>query len=125
VAFVTAPSVREGEIPVVTPAPAEWAAHVRESLARQLPAPSVPTRIFLVEQFVLSPVSGKIDRKRLPDLSRLHTDSGAQAEVGPGVSPERTGVEERGAGLHLGIDADAQPGSDEVMAICREVVDPA
>ena len=80
VAFVTAPSVREGEIPVVAPAPAEWAARVRESLARQLPAPSVPTRIFLVEQFVLNPVSGKIDRKRLPDLSRLHTDAGAQAE---------------------------------------------
>ena len=49
VAFVAAPSVSEGDISVVAPAPAEWAARVTESLARQLPAPSVPTRIFLVE----------------------------------------------------------------------------
>ena len=72
----------DGRVPVVAPAPAEWAARVRESLARQLPAPSVPTRIFLVEQFALNPVSGKIDRKRLPDLSRLHTDAVAQRSSG-------------------------------------------
>jgi non-ribosomal peptide synthetase component F len=49
VAFVAAPSVCEGKISVVTPAPAEWAARVTAALAKQLPAPSVPTKIFLVE----------------------------------------------------------------------------
>ena len=77
----------KAEIPVVAPAPAEWAARVRESLARQLPAPSVPTRIFLVEQFVLNPVSGKIDRKRLPDLSRLRSDAACAGGGGPWSTP--------------------------------------
>ena len=65
VAFVAAPSICEGEISVVAPAPAEWAARVTAMLAKQLPAPSVPTRIFLVEKFVMKPVSGKIDRELL------------------------------------------------------------
>ena len=59
VAFVAAPSVGKGRMPVVAPAPAEWAARVTATLARQLPAPSVPTRIFLVEKFVMKPVSGR------------------------------------------------------------------
>ena len=71
VAFVAAPSVCEGQISVVAPAPAEWAAGVTAILAKQLPAPSVPTKIFLVEKFVMKPVSGKIDRKCLPKLSHL------------------------------------------------------
>ena len=71
VAFVAAPSICEGEISVVAPAPAQWAARVTATLAEQLPAPSVPTRIFLVEKFVMKPVSGKIDRKCLPSLSHL------------------------------------------------------
>src|SRR5271166_3449617 len=62
VAFVAAPSICEGEISVVAPAPAEWAARVTAMLAKQLPAPSIPTRIFVVEKFVMKPVSGKIDR---------------------------------------------------------------
>ena len=69
VVFVAAPSVCEGEISVVAPAPPQWAAQVTATLARQLPAPSVPTRIFLVEEFVMQPISGKIDRKCLPNLS--------------------------------------------------------
>ncbi len=62
VAFVTAPSISNADISVVAPAPAEWAARVTAILARQLPAPSVPSRIFLAEKFVMKPVSGKIDR---------------------------------------------------------------
>ena len=85
VAFVVAPSVRRGQVPVVAPAPAEWAARVTETLAKQLPPPSVPTRIFLVEKFVLNPVSGKIDRKRLPDLSRLQGVVATPAESGGGA----------------------------------------
>jgi len=41
VAFVAAPSLRESESPAVAPAPPEWASRVTESLARQLPTPSV------------------------------------------------------------------------------------
>ena len=63
VAFVAAPSICEERISVVAPAPAEWAARVTATLARQLPPPSVPTRIFLVEKFVMKPISGKIDRR--------------------------------------------------------------
>ncbi len=80
VAFVAAPSICEGEISVVAPAQAEWAARVTAMLAKQLPAPSIPTRIFLVEKFVMQPVSGKIDRKCLPDLSDLPGNAEPEAE---------------------------------------------
>jgi non-ribosomal peptide synthetase-like protein len=123
VAFVTAPSLRESEIPVAAPAPTEWAARVTQSLARQLPAPSVPTRIFLVEEFVLNPVSGKIDRKRLPDLSQLQLNAESRVEERSGVSSQYTRTEERGAGASPDIDSDAGPGSEEVLEICREVCD--
>src|SRR6478672_2756976 len=80
VAFVMAPSIFAGEISVVAPAPAEWTARVASTLAKQLPAPSVPTQIFLIEKFVLKPVSGKIDRKCLPDLSHLLRNAEPEAE---------------------------------------------
>src|SRR5262249_41771724 len=67
VAFVAAPSVSDGAMSKVSPAPTEWAARVTDILARQLPGPSVPTRIFLVENFVMKPLSGKIDRTCLPN----------------------------------------------------------
>src|SRR5436190_13422632 len=71
VAFVTAPSLCQEPLSGVAPAPTEWAARVTSTLTKQLPAPSVPTDIFLVEKFVMKPVSGKIDRNCLPNLSRL------------------------------------------------------
>src|SRR5205085_1032720 len=71
VAFVVSPSVCEGGISGVAPAPVEWAARVTATLAQKLPEHSVPTRIFLVEKFVMKPVSGKIDRERLPRLAHL------------------------------------------------------
>jgi non-ribosomal peptide synthetase-like protein len=119
VAFVAAPSLRKGEIPAVAPAPAEWAARVKETLARRLPAPSVPTRLFLVEEFALSSVSGKINRKCLPDLSRLRWSAAAQAQESPGAS--RTRGEEPGAGRTPDIDPGAESACDEVLAICREM----
>src|SRR6476469_3781304 len=51
VAFVAAPSVCEEKFSAVAPAPAKWATHVTETLAKQLPKHSVPTKIFLVEKF--------------------------------------------------------------------------
>jgi len=80
VAFVAAPSVCQGEISVVTPAPAEWAARVTATLAKQLPAPSIPTKFFLVETFIMMPVSGKIDRKCLLNLSNLLRNAVLQTE---------------------------------------------
>jgi non-ribosomal peptide synthetase-like protein len=111
VAFVTAPSISKAYIPVVAPAPAEWAARVTATLARQLPAPSVPTRIFLVEKFVMKPVSGKIDRGCLPNLSHLLTDTSLEAEGAMSSSPP--GAQDTEAGL--------EEGCEEVLAICRAV----
>ena len=71
VAFVSAPSVADGPVHVAAAAPGDWTARVTSVLSRQLPETSVPSRIFLVEKFVMKPVSGKIDRKQLPQLSSL------------------------------------------------------
>jgi non-ribosomal peptide synthetase-like protein len=113
VAFVAAPALREGETAAVAPAPAEWAARVTDRLARRLPAPSVPTRIFLVERFEANPVSGKIDRRRLPDLSRLS----------PVAAPEQSRVEAPAGGLRQETDAAVEARSTEALAICREAFD--
>ena len=111
VAFVMAPSVFAGPISVVASAPADWAAQVTAILARQLPAPSVPTQIFLVEKFALKPVSGKIDRKCLPNLSLLLRNF--DLETSPGA---------RGTELAEATPADADVGgAEEVLAICRYV----
>jgi non-ribosomal peptide synthetase-like protein len=121
VAFVAAPSVSEGDISVVAPAPAEWAARVTATLARQLPAPSVPTRIFLVEKFVMKPMSGKIDRGCLPNLSHLLTNAEPEAEDTCSGSPTSTQDTEAGKAKPPDTDAGVEPGCEEVLAICRAV----
>jgi acyl-coenzyme A synthetase/AMP-(fatty) acid ligase len=116
VAFVAAPSICEGPISSVTPAPAAWAERVTSTLATQLPAPSVPSKIFLVEKFVMKPVSGKIDRTCLPNLahllrtgeSRAALAASARSQVGPEDKPSN------GDGI---IDPDCE----QVLAICRTV----
>ena len=123
VAFVAAPSLLESETSGVVPAPPLWSSRVTRTLAGQLPAPSVPTRIFLVEEFVMKPVSGKIDRESLPDLSSLLPDSEPQAEessVGPATTSQG---ETPGKVEPPDSDAAAEPGPDEVLAICRDVFD--
>ena len=121
VAFVAAPSLCEGEIAVVAPAPAEWAARVTATLAKQLPAPSVPTRIFLVEKFVMKPVSGKIDRS----VSAEPVSSAESAEPAPSTSDgtHRPAQRDTGNGEVRPPDADAgmDPECEEVLAICRAV----
>jgi hypothetical protein len=121
VAFVLAPSVCEGEISVVAPAPAEWAARVTGTLAKQLPAPSVPTRIFLVEKFVMKPVSGKIDRSCLPNLS--HVLRNAEPEGEDTLADTAASARDREERDVNPPDADAgmDPESEEVLAICRAV----
>ncbi|PYS86725.1 MAG: hypothetical protein DMF62_14965 [Acidobacteria bacterium] len=113
VAFVSAPSVAKKEFSVVASAPFEWAEHVTATLADQLPEPSVPTRIFLIEKFVTKPVSGKIDRNCLPNLSHLLQNGGSDGQAMYKASDD-------GAELLLSetdIDLDCQ----EVLSICREV----
>jgi len=121
VAFVAAPTVSEDDIKVVAPAPAEWAARTIAILTRQLPEPSVPTRIFLVEKFTMKPMSGKIDREHLPNLSHLLAESGLEAEDGCIDSPaaiRKTAAMKVEPPDH---DTSMKPAHEEVLAICREV----
>ena len=121
VAFVVAPSVCEGQIPLVAPAPAEWAARVTATLAKQLPAPAVPTSIFLVEKFVMKPVSGKIDRECLPQLSDLLGHARSEAEhTAETLRPEHR-IESMGISSRPTSIADTDPECAEVLAICRAV----
>ena len=119
VAFVAAPSVCEGAISVVARAPAAWAARVTATLAKQLPEPSVPTRILLVEKFVMNPVSGKIDRKSLPNLSHLLRSAERKAE--DARRETLFSGRDTGEGEVEPPDADAgmDPENEEVLAICR------
>jgi non-ribosomal peptide synthetase-like protein len=119
VAFLSAPSVCEGEFSVVTPAPARWAARVTATLAKQLPEPSVPTRIFLVEKFVMKPVSGKIDRKCLPDLAHLLGNDEPEAEDTRRVLS--AGARTTGEVTPPDSDASMDHQCEEVLAICRAV----
>ncbi|HKB41926.1 MAG TPA: AMP-binding protein, partial [Gemmataceae bacterium] len=121
VAFVAAPSVCEGKISAVTPAPAQWAARVTTTLAEQLPPPSVPSRIFLVEKFVMKPVSGKIDRSCLPNLSRLLTKDGPEhvrsdTTVGAGDTAARDAARRE-------ADARMTPECKEVLTICHAALE--
>jgi non-ribosomal peptide synthetase-like protein len=121
VAFVIAPSIRERGTSPVTPAPAAWAAWVREALVRQLPEPSVPSRIYLVEKFILKPVSGKIDRSCLPKLAHVLIDG----------APETSRSRIDAMALDLAAaelepphaDASIAPECEEVLAICRAVLE--
>jgi non-ribosomal peptide synthetase-like protein len=123
VAFVVAPSICERKISVVAPAPADWAAQVTAVLAEQLPPPAVPTRIILVERFVMNPVSGKIDRNELPDLSHLLTKPVPETDETRSATAASAGDTRR---VHLVRDgADAQMSADcaEVLAICRAALE--
>ncbi len=122
VAFVSAPSVADGPVHVAAAAPGDWTARVTSVLSRQLPETSVPSRIFLVEKFVMKPVSGKIDRKQLPQLSSLTL----QAETAPEPEADLARQESGAAAAvlerpHVEADATMPPGSDEVLEICRTV----
>ena len=121
VAFIKAPLVADGIISGVVPAPAEWAVHATEILAKQLPEPSIPTRFFLVEKFIMKDVSGKIDRKCLPSLSHLLKDAD------PGLGDAHPELSHRALETRKGdvrqrdIDTELDPSCAEVMAICMEL----
>jgi len=119
VAFVTAPSLYPEQISVVAPAPPDWVAKVTGTLAKQLPASSVPTRIFFVEKFVMKPISAKIDRECLPNLSHLLRNAEPEAKNVPWDAPEKA---DREANLKPpDADSDMTPECEEVLSICRAV----
>jgi non-ribosomal peptide synthetase-like protein len=121
VAFVTAPSIAKPDFSDIKPAPSEWSARVTASLEKQLPAPSVPSRIFLVKQFIMKPMSGKIDRSRLPSLSQLlvnrELDTERTQTKGQSIAQKSM------AGKAEAPDRDLKipPGCGEVLKICRDV----
>jgi non-ribosomal peptide synthetase-like protein len=121
VAFVAAPSLRERKIPAVAPAPTQWAAQVTATLTERLPPAAVPSRIFLVEKFVMKPVSGKIDRNCLPNLSDLLRKPGSE----PRDATNDTALGAPDAGLADFTTRDAGMTGDcaEVLAICRAALE--
>lgn len=120
VAFVAAPSLWQDGVSEVAAAPPEWSAQVRASLARQLPEPSVPSKIFLVEKFVMKAVSGKIDRKCLPKLSQQLTATAAATVDAVELEPVDAGGSGQ-ADRRTEAAADLSPEGEEVLAICRSV----
>jgi non-ribosomal peptide synthetase-like protein len=123
VAFVVAPSVCRQAIAPVALAPAQWAAAVTASLSQQLPAPSVPSRIVLVEKFAMKPVSGKIDRERLPDLSHLLAVPPENADDAGEYAPPEAGGAELLETAPVDPDRDIDPACKEVLAICRDALE--
>src|SRR5262245_40344681 len=121
VAFVAAPSVRGGDVSQVAPAPADWAGGVKAVLAKRLAPSAIPTRIFLVEKFVMKPVSGKIDRTCLPNLSHLLRS----AEPEAGDRRRDTAAIPRSRGETdvepFDVEAGMAPECEEVLAICRSI----
>ena len=107
IAFVSAPSLAGPDTTAAVPAPKTWAAQVTHSLAQQLPAPSIPSRLFLVKSFAMKPISGKIDRTQLPALSDLLANTTSVAQITT-ASLAETGSE-------------LAPGCDEILSICEAV----
>ena len=106
VAFVAAPTLVTESVGKAIPAPADWADRVKAVLAEQLPEPSVPTRFFIVDRFHMMPLSGKIDRSRLPELSAL-----------PAASADRQHSAHEA--VHEGLPTGAH--TSEILAICKDV----
>ena len=124
IAFVSAPRIAQGPISVAAPAPAEWAARVTERLAEQLPETSVPSRIFLVSKFEMKPVSGKIDRKRLPEVAALPVTAEMESKTSTDKKVQNAGlrpVKRRDVNSSLGTGPDKGPKAEDVLEICRSV----
>ena len=117
VAFVSAPTIGQGKIKDFAAAPSDWSEQVTAILAKQLPDPSVPSRIFLVENFVMKPVSGKIDRTCLPNLSHLLGKKNAIDDEGD------QNLSTVGQGK-IGSDASEEeldPDCAEILDICKSI----
>ncbi|MCP3870912.1 MAG: AMP-binding protein [Gammaproteobacteria bacterium] len=121
VAFISAPSISKEDIRIVARAPTDWAAQTTEILARQLPPPAVPSRFFLVESFIMKPVSGKIDRECLPDLSMLLNSTMPDAQGTTGNPHTGSYSEDAEKVSSSGTVSRIEPGCEEVLEICQAV----
>ena len=108
IAFVSAPALLGPGKEDLVQAPQKWTARVKSVLTEQLPQPSVPGRIFLVRQFIMKPVSGKIDRQRLPCLARKQDTMKLSAEMADTTDE---------------ITTTPDSADREILNICREVFD--
>ena len=117
IAFVVAASRADDllEDDNVVAAPEAWAATVLETLAAELPEPSVPTRLFLIRSFVLKPLSGKIDRGMLPKIEAIGAASGERTAL-MGDQEHPLVVAEDGADAIVSDDQMA------VLQLCRDVL---
>ena len=112
-AFVTAPSLKDLNQSKHTNskdiktclAPIQWSKQVIITLTKQLPEPSIPTRIFLVDKFVMKATSGKIDRRCLPKLSALPDTNRMETKRKNDFTQE----------------TNTEPASDEVLQICQSI----
>jgi hypothetical protein len=73
-------------------------------------------KIFLVEKFVMKPVSGKIDRTCLPNLANLLRNGESPADL-PASARDNGGSESKPSIGEPIIDHDCE----QVLAICRAV----
>jgi non-ribosomal peptide synthetase-like protein len=125
IAFVVAPSLYDSQSSTAVSAPRQWADRATEILAGQLPAPSVPTRFVLVENFQLKPVSQKIDREKLPRLTDVLASSRSAVESGlaGSVAGLTQADSQAGSDSHLPVNSDpgASSEGEKVLAICRNV----
>ena len=124
IAFVSAPSIAQGPISGAVPAPAEWVERVTGRLAEQLPETSVPSRIFLAGNFEMKPVSGKIDRKRLPEVAALSATTELESKTsrsGTVQNADFAVIKRRDVNSPLGAGPDNGPNADDVLEICRSV----
>jgi non-ribosomal peptide synthetase-like protein len=106
IAFVIAPSRSPENLKhhSTLPAPADWARSIQIELRRQFPEHAIPSKIFLVPQFILKPLSGKIDRQQLPSLP-AHEQPRENKEAEQQANKETEPVAGKG-----------------VLNICREVL---
>jgi non-ribosomal peptide synthetase-like protein len=75
----------------------------------------------MVEKFVMKPMSGKIDRDRLPRLSRLLTGTVPTLGASDKGSPAGARDPEPGTAELAEAAVDPEAARDEVLAICRDV----
>ena len=106
IAFIIAPaqlpSNSKSHLPMS--APENWVRSIQIKLGQQFPDHAVPSRFFLVSEFVLKPLSGKIDRQQLPVLPRY------EGPVTTAGTPHQNDVE---------IESTQNEG---VLNICREIL---
>ena len=123
VAFVAAPSVRDGGIPVVAPAPAEWAARVTATLAQTASGAVGPDEDLPGREIRHEARLGE-DRPQAPARSsHLLRSAEPQAKVAPPETRRPMRRTRARGGQAARPDEGMSPECEEVLAICRAVFD--